>query len=132
MTDTTSPPINNPLRSAFLTFIHTARFYFLQDAEFNRFLDEEAPALALDLFRAMRATGDFVAPLPDDCCSFCKMRPGRAAGGGGGGGGERAYYTHLAPDVAKLTACCAACAGKKGLGPGTGNWAGKRVLGGGA
>ena len=28
-----------PIRAAFVGFVHTARFYFLQDADFNRFLD---------------------------------------------------------------------------------------------
>jgi hypothetical protein len=117
--DTPLPDANlTPIRRAFVSFVHTARFYFLQDAEFNRFLDEEAPGLALDLFRAMRATGDFVAHLPDACCSFCKMKPTTR--------GDKAYYTHLAPDTLRLTACCSTCAAKKDLGSGMANWAGKR------
>jgi hypothetical protein len=111
----------SPIRAAFLNFVHTARFYFLQNPDFNKFLDEEAPVFALDLFRAMRNTGDFFAYLPDPHCSYCKMKPTR---------GDKAYYTHLAPETLKLTASCSTCAGKKDFGSGMANWAGKKNPGG--
>lgn len=107
----------SPIRTALLTFLHTARYYFLQNAEFMRFLEEETPVLALELFRAMRTTGDFLAYLPDQCCSNCRMKPTR---------GDKAYYTHLAPEVLKLTTCCSTCAVKRALGSGMTNWAGKK------
>ncbi|KAK4118675.1 hypothetical protein N657DRAFT_583296 [Parathielavia appendiculata] len=110
------------IRAAFLSFAHTARFYFLQNSDFNKFLDEEAPAFALDLFRVMRNTGDFLAYLPDQHCSYCMMKPTR---------GDKAYYTHLAPETLKLTASCSTCAGKKkDLGSAMANWAGKKNPGG--
>lgn len=107
----------SPIRAAFLGFVHTARFYFLQSQEFARFLDEEAPMLALDLFRAMRNTGDFLALPPDPVCSFCKAKPTR---------GEKGYYTHIAPDVLKLTGACSMCATKRDLPSGMTNWCGKK------
>lgn len=106
-----------PIRTAFLTFVYTARFYFLQNADFNRFLDEEAPAFALDLFRAMRSAGDFLAYLPDPHCSFCKLKPTR---------GDKAYYTHIAPETLKLVASCSTCAGKKDLPSSMADWSGKK------
>lgn len=112
--DTGSP---SPIRGAFLNFVHTARFYFLHNPDFNRFIDEEAPVFALDLFRAMRTTGDFIAHLPDPQCSYCKMKPTR---------GDKAYYTHLAPETLKLNTSCSTYAGKRDVGPGTANWAGKK------
>ncbi|KAL1837792.1 hypothetical protein VTJ49DRAFT_3402 [Mycothermus thermophilus] len=66
------------VRSAFLTFIHTARFFFLQNQDFNQFLDAGAPpGLVISIFRAMRAAGDFT---PDTswaqkCCSYCGQTP---------------------------------------------------------
>lgn len=112
--DTSTP---SPIRAAFLTFIHTARFYFLQDPDFNRFLDEEAPVLALDLFRAMRDAGDFVADLPDLHCSYCsrKMNP-RLHGD---------HFTHLAPEMLRLKGSCTVCARRKQFGTGMANWMGK-------
>ena len=111
----------SPIRTAFLNFVHTARFYFLQNAEFGRFMDEQAPVFALDLFRTMRTTGDFLAYLPDQQCSFCKMKPTRC---------DRAYYTHLAPETIRLTASCSTCAGRKDWGSGMANWNGKKNPGG--
>ncbi|KAK4233898.1 BTB/POZ protein [Achaetomium macrosporum] len=57
--DTPSGDTNlTDIRKAFVDFIRTGRFRFLEDAYFNRFLDEQVPALALDLFRTMRKAGD--------------------------------------------------------------------------
>ncbi|KAL2127079.1 hypothetical protein VTI74DRAFT_11368 [Chaetomium olivicolor] len=112
----TTPP--SPIRTAFLSFNHTTRFYFRQNAGFNRFLDEESPGLALDLFRAMRARRGFLAYLPEPHCSYCKMRPTRRS--------DKADYTHLAPKTLRLTASCSTCAGKRDLGSGMANWAGKK------
>ncbi|KAK0736633.1 BTB/POZ protein [Apiosordaria backusii] len=111
-----------PMRQAFVSFVHTARFYFLQEDRFTKFLDEEAPLLALDLFRAMRTTGDFIAHQLDPYCSFCKNKPSRA---------EKGYYTHLAPEPLKVTACCSNCAVKKDFPGGMQDWFGKdaRALG---
>lgn len=103
------------LRAAFLSFVHAARFYFLQNEHFNAFLDE-VPTFALDVFRIMRHTGDFVANLPDAHCSFCKSKPTRA---------EKGYYTHLATEKLKLTAACSTCANKKDFSAGWTDWSGK-------
>ncbi|KAK3343294.1 BTB/POZ protein [Neurospora tetraspora] len=103
------------IRAAFLSFVHAARFYFLQNEHFNAFLDQ-VPALALDVFRAMRNTGDFIANLPDAHCSFCKSKPTRA---------EKGYYTHLATEKLKLTASCSTCAGKRDFSAGWTDWSGK-------
>ncbi|KAL2144202.1 hypothetical protein VTI28DRAFT_9493 [Corynascus sepedonium] len=110
-----------PIRAAFVGFAHTARFYFLQDPDFNRFLDEDAPVFALDLFRAMRDAGDFCAALPEPTCSYCRMKPTRSG---------KDYYTHLAPEALKLTACCSTCALRKDLGSGMSDWSGKKRTGG--
>ncbi|KAK4246817.1 hypothetical protein C7999DRAFT_41797 [Corynascus novoguineensis] len=110
-----------PIRAAFVGFAHTARFYFLQDPDFNRFLDEDAPVFALDLFRAMRDAGDFCAALPEPTCSYCRMKPTR---------GGKDYYTHIAPETLKLTACCSTCALRKDLGSGMSDWSGKKRTGG--
>ena len=72
---------------------------------------------ALDLFRAMRDTGDFCAYAPEPHCSFCRMKPTR---------GDKPYYTHLAPETIKLMACCSTCAGKKDVGSIMSDWAGKK------
>ena len=105
------------LRKTMLRLIHPARFYLLQDGDFNAFLDE-VPVFALDFFRNMRRTGDFVANLPEAICVSCKNKPGRS---------DRVnYYTHLAPEKMRLTAACATCAHKKGLGDAMTNWMGKK------
>ncbi|KAK4113135.1 POZ domain-containing protein [Canariomyces notabilis] len=115
------PPINDlsltPIHRAFLSFVHTARFYFLQNTEFNRFLDEEAPEFALALFRAMRTAGDFLVWPPAPQCSFCGMRPSR---------GDKTYYTHLAIETPKLMASCSTCAVKKDLPSPMTNWSLKK------
>ncbi|CAP65152.1 uncharacterized protein PODANS_5_7230 [Podospora anserina S mat+] len=110
------------IRKAFVSFIHTARYYFMKEPRFTKFLDEEAPLLSLDLFRAMRATGDFIAHPLDPYCSFCKNKPSRA---------EKGYYTHIAPEPLKLTACCSNCAVKKDFPSGMQDWLAKdtRALG---
>ncbi|KAL1837793.1 hypothetical protein VTJ49DRAFT_3403 [Mycothermus thermophilus] len=58
------PPVKwdlTPIRAAFLTFVNSARFFLLRNPTFTHFLDTNAcPAFALDMFRAMRLTGDFV------------------------------------------------------------------------
>lgn len=110
---------STPIRTAFVSFVHTARFYLLQNETFNSFLDE-APIFALDMFRAMRNTGDFVASLPDNQCTFCRNKPTR---------GDKGYYTHLAPDKLRLQACCSICATKKDLPAGTSDWLGKKTAG---
>ncbi|KAK3320257.1 BTB/POZ protein [Cercophora scortea] len=106
------------IRSAFLNFVHAARFYFLQNGAFARFLDEEAPVLAIDMFRAMRTTGDFIVYQPDPQCNTCKNRPSR---------GDKGYYTHLVTDMPRLLVCCSTCAVKKDLPPPTENWSGKGI-----
>ncbi|KAK4182685.1 BTB/POZ protein [Podospora australis] len=116
---TTMTPMT-PIRTAFVAFAHAARFYFLQNTAFTKFLDEEAPVFALDMFRAMRNTGDFVAHAPEPCCSYCKTRPGRC---------EKAYYTHIGPDTLKLQAACSNCAAKKDFASGMQNWMGKQAYG---
>ncbi|EGO54885.1 hypothetical protein NEUTE1DRAFT_125004 [Neurospora tetrasperma FGSC 2508] len=103
------------IRATFLSFIHAARFYFLQNEHFNAFLDQ-VPSFALDVFRAMRNTGDFIAHLPDAHCSLCKSKPTRA---------EKGYYTHLATEKLKLKASCSTCAGKRDLSAGWTDWSGK-------
>ncbi|KAK3503236.1 hypothetical protein B0T13DRAFT_394127 [Neurospora crassa] len=113
LTDT-SPPTPG-IRATFLSFIHAARFYFLQNEHFNAFLDQ-VPSFALDVFRAMRNTGDFIAHLPDAHCSLCKSKPTRA---------EKGYYTHLATEKLKLKASCSTCAGKRDLSAGWTDWSGK-------
>ncbi|GAB1316963.1 hypothetical protein MFIFM68171_07173 [Madurella fahalii] len=107
----------SPIHKAFLSFVHTARFYFLQNAEFNRFLDEDAPEFALALFRAMRTTGDFFAWPPDPQCSYCRMKPTR---------GLKGYYTHLATEIPRLVTSCYTCAGKRDLPSGMTNWSSKK------
>ncbi|KAK0750317.1 hypothetical protein B0T18DRAFT_408634 [Schizothecium vesticola] len=93
-------------------------FFFLQNAEFNAFLDSPAaPAFALDMFRIMRGAGDFVAALPETICTLCRNKPGRS---------DKAYYTHVAPERLRLAAACSTCAVKRHLGNCTGNWLGKR------
>lgn len=107
-----------PIRTAVTNYTHRARFFFLQNAEFNAFLDSPAaPAFALDMFRIMRGAGDFVAALPEPMCTLCRNKPGRS---------DKAYYTHVAPERLKLAAACSTCAVKRGLGVCTGNWLGKR------
>ncbi len=105
-----------PIRSAFVEFAHKARFYLLQNETFTKLLDE-APVFALDMFRTMRQTGDFIAHLPEPHCSNCRNKPTR---------GDKPYYTHLAPDKLRLTVSCHTCAVKKELPPGTENWLGKK------
>ncbi|KAK3690246.1 BTB/POZ protein [Podospora appendiculata] len=112
--DTTTTTI----RAAFVNFVHTGRFYFLQNEAFTKFLDEEAPLLALDMFRAMRTTGDFIVYQPDPQCSTCKNKPSR---------GDKSYYTHLVTEKSRLIACCSICAVKKDLPPPTENWSGKKT-----
>jgi hypothetical protein len=107
-----------PIRAAFVSFVHTARFYFMQNAEFCAFLDEEAPVFALDIFRAMRTAGDFITHTPDPFCIFCKTRPSTRR--------DKGYYTHMAPEVLKLMACCSACVTKRDLPSGLENWYGKK------
>ena len=120
-------PVDNtcdltPIRAAFVGFVHTARFFFLQNADFNRFLDDsDVPNFALDPFRAMRDAGDFCAYPPEPYCSFCRGKPTR---------GDKPYYTHLASETMKLTACCSTCAGKRNLGSGMSDWTGKTALAG--
>ena len=119
---------STPIRKAFVDFAHTARFYLLQNDAFDSFLDEDSSAqlFALDMFRAMRQTGDFAAHAPEDKCSFCRNKPRPTKGG------DRGYFTHLAPERLRLTASCSACATKKDFAPPTEDWTGKRnVTGGG-
>ncbi|KAK4221137.1 BTB/POZ protein [Podospora fimiseda] len=103
----------SPIRHAFVQFAHTARFFFLQNEEFNKFTDTEAPVFALDLFRTMRETGDFVMPKPD-CCMSCMFQFSKGR-----------YYSHLAPEMAKLNACCQSCAIKRGYGSSMEDWSKK-------
>jgi uncharacterized membrane protein YgcG len=138
------PWMLGPLRTTFITFIHLARFYFLQDPTFNAFLDSNAsPALALDIFRAMRYSGDFLthrdAFTPKNTCSSCMWSPpapptvvspqsragrnsfssfgkdGGSGGGSGGGGRKDAFFwPMLEAEPVKMQVYCAACAEKKG------------------
>jgi len=105
------------VRTAFVNFIFSARFFFLNNQPFSSFLDT-APVFALDLFRAMRSAAAFAAPPPESYCSICKNKPTRS---------EKGYYTHLGPEMLKLAACCANCASKKELLPPTEDWLGKTV-----
>lgn len=107
----------SPLRKSILRLIHPARFYLLQNGEFNAFLDE-VPVFALDFFRNMRRTGDFVANLPSAGCYACKNKPGKGDGVN--------YYTHLGPEKLRLAAACATCAHKKELGDAMTNWMRKK------
>ncbi|KAK0724207.1 BTB/POZ protein [Lasiosphaeris hirsuta] len=118
LTDTSalSSSSSSPIRHALVTFVHTARFYLLQNEAFTHFLDEAPPVFALDMFRAMRTTGDFLAHLPEPQCFLCRNKPTRS---------EKAYYTHLAPEKMKLHAACATCANKRDLLPCTSDWSGK-------
>ena len=52
-------PPSTGIRAAFLDCIHTARCFYLQYDRFDHLLDAN-PAFALDLFRNMRRSGDFV------------------------------------------------------------------------
>lgn len=118
-----SPSIpSTPMRQAFVNFAHTARFYLLQNDAFNAFLDKDPPAqlFALDMFRAMRQTGDFTAHAPEDKCSFCRNKPKLTKGG------DRGYFTHLVPERLRLTVSCSACAAKKDFAPPTEDWSGKK------
>jgi hypothetical protein len=105
----------SPIRAAFVRFTYMARFFFLELPAFNRFLDEEAPAFALDLFRAMRQSCDFLAWAPEKC-SYCKAKPQY---------GAKNYFTHLTPEMLKLTACCLTCARVEKLGPPDSDWSDK-------
>jgi hypothetical protein len=111
------PPPASPISRLFLSFVHAARFYLLQDPAFSEFLDR-APAFALDVFRSMRATGDFIAHLPDPQCSLCRNKPART---------ERGFYTHLATEKTKLIGACGTCAVKRDLASPMENWMGKRM-----
>ncbi|KAK0611319.1 BTB/POZ protein [Immersiella caudata] len=101
------------LCDAILLFVHMARFCLMQNAEFTEFLDE-APVFALDVFRMMRTTGDFISSLPDPQCGYCSQKPTMRSGKG--------FYTHLATKKLKLDACCVSCAGKRGFLPPKENW----------
>ncbi|KAK3994360.1 BTB/POZ protein [Cladorrhinum sp. PSN332] len=105
----------SPIRRAFVHFAHTARFFFLQNEDFNRFTDKEAPVFALDLFRTMRETGDFVMPKPDRCMS-CMSQLQFSKG---------KHYSHLAPELTKLNACCQSCATKRRYGSSMEDWSKK-------
>ena len=105
----------SPIRAAFVRFVYTLRFVFLELPEFNRFLDEEAPTFALDLFRAMRQSCDFLAWAPEKC-SYCKRKPRWD--------GEN-FFTHLTPEMLNLTACCSTCARVANLGPPDSDWSDK-------
>ncbi|KAK4164670.1 BTB/POZ protein [Cladorrhinum sp. PSN259] len=104
------------LQREFIRFAYTARFFFLQNKAFNHFTDREAPGFALHLFRAMRETGDFVMPKPERCMScMVHFTKGR-------------YYSHLAPELTKLNACCPSCAATRGLDPsGMEDWSNKAL-----
>lgn len=105
------------VRAAFVQFVHTARYVLLQTDEFSRFLDA-APTFALDLFRAMRASADFVCTnVTNAFCSLCGNRPTR---------GEKKYYTHIGPEKLHLRATCSNCATKKDLPSGLEDWMGKK------
>ena len=106
----------SPLRAAFLRFAHAARFTLLQNDAFGRFLDEAPPAFALDMFRAMRTTGDFIADLPEPHCMSCCGKPSRS---------DKGYYTHLAPKKLKIIALCSTCATKKNVPSCTSRWLSK-------
>jgi hypothetical protein len=101
------------LCDAILAFVHTARFCLMQSPEFTDFLDE-APVFALDVFRMMRSTGDFIASLPDPQCGYCNQKPTMRSGKG--------FYTHLATKKLKLDACCGSCAGKREFPSPKENW----------
>lgn len=105
----------SPIRAAFVRFVYTARFFFLELPVFNRFLDEEAPAFALDLFRAMRQSCDFLAWAPERCSS-CKTKPRY---------GDLDYFTQLTPEMLKLTTCCSKCARVGKLGAPDNDWSDK-------
>ncbi|KAH6844624.1 BTB/POZ protein [Chaetomium sp. MPI-CAGE-AT-0009] len=107
----------SPIRAAFVGFAYTARFFFLENEEFNRFVDEEAPAFALDLFRAMRQSLDFCAWAPERC-SYCKAAPKY---------GKKNYFTHLTTKIHHLTACCSTCAKVAKFGPPESDWSNKSL-----
>lgn len=111
----------SPIRTAFVHFAYMARFSLLALPLFNRFLDEEAPAFALDLFRAMRQSCDFLAWAPKRC-TYCKAKAGKPQYG------EKNHFTHLTPDILKLLACCSKCARIGKLGPPESDWAEKVEL----
>jgi len=98
---------------AFLAFVHTARFSLMQNTAFTEFLDE-SPVFALDVFRSMRTTGDFIASLPDSQCGYCNQKPTLRSGKG--------FYTHLATKKLKLDACCGTCASKREFPGSRENW----------
>jgi hypothetical protein len=106
------------LRTAFVNFVFTARFFFLNNPDFSAFLDS-APVFALDLFRVMRSAADFAAQPPEPHCSVCRNKPTRT---------EKGYYTHLTPEKLRLIACCTNCASKKELLPPTEDWAAKKTF----
>ncbi|KAM7202982.1 BTB/POZ fold [Naviculisporaceae sp. PSN 640] len=122
-----SPPSKDtsPIRSAFLSFAHAARFYLLQNEAFASFMDSDPAGqlFALDMFRTMRQTGDFVANIPNMTCSLCANKPRQTPRQAKNG--DRAHYTHLAPVKLQLWAVCSACAIKKDVPPPTTDWAGK-------
>ncbi|KAH6649339.1 hypothetical protein F5144DRAFT_596915 [Chaetomium tenue] len=111
----------SPIRTVFVRFAYMARFSLLVLPLFNQFLDEEAPAFALDLFRAIRQSCDFVAWLPERC-TYCKAKAGKPQYD------EKNYFTHLTPDILKLLACCSKCARIGKLGPPESDWAEKVEL----
>ncbi|KAK3936825.1 POZ domain-containing protein [Diplogelasinospora grovesii] len=111
----------NKLRMVFVAFIHTARFYFLSHPTFNSFLNS-CPLFALDLFQAMRSSGDFAAhPIEPFTCGQCRNKPNAR--------GEKSYFRHVAPDRLKLNVCCHACAAKKDLPQSTEDWMFKTKMG---
>lgn len=119
-----SPPSSedtSPIRSVFISFAHAARFYLLQNDAFANFMDTDPAGqlFALDMFRTMRQTGDFVANIPNMTCSLCASKPRQTKSG------DRGHYTHLAPVKIQLWAACSACAVKKDVPPPTTDWAGK-------
>lgn len=91
----------------------------MQNPAFTTFLDE-LPIFALDMFRMMRTTGDFIANLPDTQCSYCNQKPTMRSGKG--------FYTHLATRKLKLDACCGTCAGKREFASGRENWSPSKEL----
>jgi len=109
----------SPIRRTFVRFTHAARFFFLQNKDFNRFTDEEAPVLALDLFRAMRECGDFIAGKPDQCM-VCKVKLTTR---------QERHFSHLAPQIIKLNACCQTCATRQGYGSNMTDWSSKTQRG---
>ncbi|KAK4441916.1 BTB/POZ protein [Podospora aff. communis PSN243] len=105
------------LCNTILEFVHRARFFLMQNAEFTSFL-EEVPVFALDVFRMMRLTGDFLADKPDPQCSYCNREPTMRSG--------KNFYTHLATKKLKLDACCGSCAGKRNFPSARENWSSQK------